>query len=894
MMKKIQALILAFIITLSCINTVQAAGNAVYEQDSAVEFLSMLGIVIDQNTDMQAAITRAEFADILIRSMNLEPANFRSGVFSDVFSTTSYSGSIIKAYDMGIVSGGNMGLYYPDSPLTLEAALKMTVTALDYTALAAAYGGYPSGYMRIANELDLLDGIAADSDFTYADAVFLIFNFLQSDMCRIDAITEDGFIRARDIGRSPLTVFFGLELAEGVIKTAGYVTMIPGFECTQAQISVDGYHFKTDIDGAEKYLGLSARVWYDKSTNIVKAILPDYSNKSVTVNIEDVESFDSSEIISFEETKQKEQKFRLSPSFTLVKNGRPKSPSSEQILANTGELILIDNNGDGAYDVVHMRSAQYLVASYIDAVNGIIYDTSSGSKSLVLDNENANHYSLKISDKDGNLSAAVAADISSGMVITYYCSDDGSYTEAIANSHTLSAVVDERSDDSVTINGESYKVNIYFGSISKLIPGLKYTLLLAYDGTITAISSKQKGTMEYGFFIDYAINKSGVTTTSMMAILTTGNKVIYPELEEKITLDGKKGVACDSPEISNKLKPGDVPAYQVIKYALSDDDKITKIDTAEIIEEKNYNPSVLSDNDIGDNTLTRQLHNKQAFWHGSYGLLAPFALVGAGTVMFSAPSDLCTNPTKKYNEDDFSVITAADLPSYESKIPMSFYDLNKNLQPAAVVMYNGITGGNVTVSTSVSPAIVKAVTVGINADGDTTAIFSYYQNGRSYKMPLNVEKYISVTNAGLPGSGDIIRIATNSDGEIASFVIDVSCTQSQSGAASLDISSSAPSGGTSDHSWYTGTSYIHSSSTITLIVEDHAYNSGRGDDIAGGITGLNIGSGCSIVLYDTKTHTAKPGNLSMIADAISVGEDNASHVAIKCYNQTASSIFIYK
>lgn len=895
-MKKILALIIVFVMVLSFSVCVSAEDvNAVISSEK-VTFLHMLDVIDEYKLNTEVTVTRAAFTHMLIKAMNQEEATPSADLFADVTVNTPYAGSVARAYSLGLVNGGESGLFKPEDPITMEAALKMTVLALGYNDIAAAYGGYPVGYLRVAKEIDLINGVNISESYERADIYQLLFNFLMSDVCMVTSVVEDTLTFKRDIGNTPLNLYFNLEKDEGVVRTAGYTSMVHGYEAEGARVYVNGTNYTTNIENIENYIGLNASIWYN-SKKEVKAIYAGEDNASIDIKSESIDSIEGNVIITYDEASGKNSKIVLDPSYTFVKNGRSINPEVSDFVAENSDLNFIDNNLDNKYDVVLSYVPEYIVVSYIDAVEGIVFDTNGSGKHLILNEEANIAYTLTRVDEDGVCVPMYMEDLTKNDVIKYYISEDGTYVRGEVCAKTLSGTVTERTENSVIIDGTEYKVNSYFGDATKLAFNVEYTLFLASDDTITCISPNQTGTMQYGFLIDFVSRKAGLDSLVMVRILATNNDIIEAELADQITLDGKKRVDKSSDEIINKLTdPADrnVTAYQVIRYTMDEENKVSKIDTAEELSDDEYSLDKLTDSNLSDDSLTRHLFKKTVFYHGTYKVFAPNAVVGASTVFISVPEEFGTlnnGSVRKFDEDDFNIITSADLQSYET-MEVTMYDINKNLEPAIVLMYKGISGDNATVSNHATPAVVKGVTYGFTEDGDTTAIISFYQGKRAYKLPISTEKYATLGQSDLPAPGDIIRMVTDKHGEIANFKIDLKYNPAKDGKeASLSTTSQTLNSGLGNDVIYFGKSYFHSSSSLSMLVQGGKAN---GHDYLADIAAFKLLSNCSVIVYDATTATAKPGNLGMLADALSVGEENASLIAVKCYSHQISNIFIYK
>lgn len=897
-MKKILAVFLLFVLLVSNFPvSASSSENQLSTAQNEAKFLDMLEIIDLENQDNSTLITRAKFCAMLTACMNLELDESNESVFEDVTSATEYASSINTAYKFGLVSGSANGLFNPESPISFEAVLKMCTIALGYEKVANAYGGYPAGYTRIAKEIGLTDGVNCDADFLNNDVYVLLYNFLVSDIAEITSVLGDGsYTIKRNPGNTPLYTYFNLQKDEGVIKTAGHVSMLYNYDETDASIYMNGKTYAVDIKGCEEYLGIYADIYYD-STNRVRAIYPGYQNELTRINSDEIDSF-SKGVVTIIDENDRTKKLSLSPSYTFVKNGRSINPSQADFMVENAEYVFIDNDGNSSFDVVLSYVPEYIMVSSVDVVEGMIYDNNGPGKYLNLNTEKGVYYTLTHIDPEGISSPITMEDLSKNQVIKYYRSLDGAYVAGEVGSDTITGTIDEKGDDTLFIGGKEYEPNSYFTNASKLTFGTQYVFYLAPDGTLTYAIASNSNEMQYGFLIDFKFRTQGLSQLSYIKILTSGNELLETELADEITLDGERGVENDSPKLTAKLKNQQntsITKCQLIRYCLSNEGKVSKIDTAIKIEDGEFTPDKFIETNAGDDILTRHIYNKNMFYHGAYRVFAPSAVIGSETIMFSLPSDFETNSDLpvEYDEDDFAVITTSHLQSYyDDGLNVTMYDINRNLEPAVVLVYNGMSGKNAVVSSTSVPAVVKSVSQGINEDGEITTMISLFSGTKSQKLVVQQEKNSTLSKDDLPASGDIIRYVLDKNGEIANFIIDVrykSATSSRS--ASLERTPSALNGGTKNHNIYTGKVYNHSASSLSMYVTG-GKESGR--EYLADLAGFSVVSNCSVVVYDSATKSAKAGTLDMLADALCVGKDNASLIAVKTYTHQASNIFIYK
>lgn len=135
------------------------------EFEDAVSRLSLLGVLEgypDGTFKPENSITRAEFAAVAVRIKGMEAvAEASKGLptgFTDVSTKHWASGYVGTAAKLGIVEGVGNNKFNPEAPVKYEEAITMIVRALGYEPAAKERGGYPFGYLIVANDIKLLEG----------------------------------------------------------------------------------------------------------------------------------------------------------------------------------------------------------------------------------------------------------------------------------------------------------------------------------------------------------------------------------------------------------------------------------------------------------------------------------------------------------------------------------------------------------------------------------------------------------------------------------------------------------------------------------------------------------------------------------------------------------------
>lgn len=138
--------------------------NAAYAE--AVDYLGDNGIFSGDdkgNFNPNKPVTRAEMATIICRMLGETENLPGSTAFIDVPVEHWANSYVGKATELGIVSGYGNGKFGPSDTVTYEQAVTMMFRALDLCAEAELAGGYPSGYIKLAEKYGYTVGLFANT-----------------------------------------------------------------------------------------------------------------------------------------------------------------------------------------------------------------------------------------------------------------------------------------------------------------------------------------------------------------------------------------------------------------------------------------------------------------------------------------------------------------------------------------------------------------------------------------------------------------------------------------------------------------------------------------------------------------------------------------------------------
>lgn len=895
--------ILSFLLALSMLVCMLPAGAfasepAAYVVDSgSAEFLAMLGVGDELKTN-DDYVTRAEFISYVADAMNTIASAKNDGTFVDVPASHPYSDDIFKAKSMGIITGAGGNEFRPDDEIAYQEAVKICVMALGYMRIAEVKGGYPYGYLKIADEINLTDSVTDSKSMKYADVAIMLHNFLIADICIDTGVIDSDISQQRYPGLNILNKYHKLESVCGVVKTAGYESMVPDFASVEYGFEIAGKTFTTALVNSERWLGFSVTAFFTSETKEIKALYCNEQNVVLQLTAEDVSSYKNLTLTIENETSDRAKQYKLDPGYSYVKNGRIIRPIDADFILDNGAMTLIDNNDDKLYDAVIVKECDYMVISGNSVTTEGVFD-SRINQSIYFKKSGSSWYYLTQIDASGNVSVIKPAELAVGTVLEVYESRDGTYVEAVASKKSVTGTIEEIGDDFVVIDSVRYKLNSYFKSHFKAVAGENATYLISANGTITAIGTAA-ASLKYGFLTDFAVRENGFDKTVKVKVLDQGGSMLDLVLADKLKLNGTV-VENTDPAVASALANGDYAKYQVIKYKLDSEDRLSVVDTAApasgTLEDK-YSSKMHDGND-----LTINHSSKSIYLYRGYNLLQPIAAICATTVVFAVPSCLAASnnlegPDKRlarYDDKNYSVETMVSATTSSGNYFVDIYDMNESMEAAVVVVYVKNVNASANVNTDIDPAVVHSVTDALNAEGEPTKKMTVWSRNVFKTYYFTTDFLSELSQAQIPKSGDIIRITTNKLGEIVGIDVDVKYNP-VTGKPEVNTSV-ANKRDQAQWCWYSGKLFGITANSLSLTIDQQppfsqAY-AGEFKDYVDNMVPLSLLGSTYYAGYDTKSGTVYRMKNTDYKAASSVGNSEASYVITYGYAGWARLVVEY-
>ena len=737
-MKKLLTLILTLGMLCTSFTGVMAysdvkADTYVSEAVSVLTGLDILEGYEDGTFKPEGTITRAEMAKIICKVLGYDHMGQNKTPFNDVEPKHWAAGYINTAYDLGIINGYGDGNFGPEDTITYEQAVKMLVGALGYEKKAQSMGGYPTGYMMVANQ----EGITSNTSnvSNRGTVAVLTYNALTVPMMdqtswgtneqfnavptqsllysKLDAIKADVVINEIPLNKEDETV-------ELTYKKLDKVAAANGIE-TETNVKING----VDLAGLQ---GLNATAIIDISDSdwkLLAVVGKAGKNASVVVDPALITNLNDNGYLTYKKNADddRDSKFKvvadelLNIYVNLVKNNSYDFTDTNDIA-----YTYVDTDNNGVYDTVFVQNTAVFVVGSVNVKSNKIYrDTDSGSMStygpavITLDPENDN-IDWVLYNADGK--EIKLSDVKAGSVAAVSYSADGAYEyyNITFYNDTVKGDVEqlytENGKKYYTINGYDYTM---LDANYTLTPGDEIVAKV-YGDKIVSYDVKE-GVRNYGVVL--ATNTdTDFDTTYQLQVLTSTGKITTLELADKVNGIVYNGTNFDT----------DFATDDVITYELNSKGEI-----------KAYN-------------TVRTVYNTNGSYKASSEKLDSYYITNNTTVVI-------TENAKGSNDKTTVFVGSTDIFD-ETEIYDYTVVYDENKEAEFVVLYQAANQVNM----NSDPIFITKVATTTIA-GDSREKYTGYVNGE-------LVEYTTAEDIALDlNKNDVAMFATNAKGEITNVIV---------------------------------------------------------------------------------------------------------------------------
>ncbi|MDD6308746.1 MAG: S-layer homology domain-containing protein [Clostridia bacterium] len=558
--------------------------------ETAVTVLSALGILegkAEGAFEPDSPLTRAEMTTIILRTMNMTGMT-GSDTFADVPTDHWAYANISAAYQMGIINGTSAATFEPDKSVTYEQAVKMMIAALGYTVKAEAEGGYPSGYLAQASQLDILKGVKVGGEMSRGDMAILVYNALDTELFIRSLYGDAALEFETNKAKTLLSYYLKVSRLTAEITATPMGEIIdPGKKLKNDEVAVGTVIMKKGETAAQEMLGMRIDIFTreDGETEkpVILAVVPRSNTKVMDLRVSDIE-IQSTEI-TYETESGTDRKVNIAGA-KLIYNGRVETNKTYLENMQCGTVRLIANEGGDCKYVIAEEYKNYVVDRILAEENKI-YFKNQGVAPMILDLTESGNVLTNAAGIPLTLAELIEWD-----VLSVIESVDKSVRRIYSSFQSVTGTVTEMREGEVVIGDKTYAVASPL-AVGEIKIGITAAFCLDYSGAIAALDEAASKTAKYGWLVG-AANTKGINTVPQLKLFTEDGTMVVFNTSDKVTLNGTpvlktellnkttlSGTARFTPDAKSPLvdDTGNV-VPQLLKYETTEEGFLCRIETA--------------------------------------------------------------------------------------------------------------------------------------------------------------------------------------------------------------------------------------------------------------------------------------------------------------------------
>lgn len=730
----------------------KVSAEEIADDKTVLEYLTAVNVIDEYQNDNEwynDYILRGEVAKLgcgmLNAAMIAENSEYEK-VFADVEPGSLNAQYINYVNRIGLVCGSG-GKFYPKDKITYSELVKIIMGVLGYKPEAEAESGYPAGYISLARRVGILDSdFVQDEYVTRKSAYQMAAKAMEADIMNYVGGTLDSNKFQVIKGDNLLKCYHSISIEKGIVTANRHTSLFSADGAGENYIRLEDEKYKTTVSNADMFLGYAVKAYINSDDTIV--YLSEDNNDTISVlarNISDATT--KSQLVYYRtEDAPKTSKSVIAENASVIYNERYVAKAYTNLITDsdlkprTGNVVLVDNNGDREYDVVFVSSYDTFIADSATEEGMKIHLKNSNSS---IDCSGDETY---ITDKAGN--PLSLASISEWNVITVAESKDKKLVSVIVLDNSITGTLTELGEDSLKIDGTEYKISKSFDySVYKPELGKRAVFYLDIENAVAAINY-QNSSEFYGYLIKAQLT-GAFDDTLLLKVFTENNDIKVYTCTKNITYNKYSD--------NLKLTPADMykaiaekGENRLIKYVLNDSGELKELQLAA----------------QGGTKEAFSLDYKEDSAHYVVGMINYKYFIPDTVKIFSIPDD-------KSDEDSYFIAAKKSLTGDKRYDKVELYDIDENNFVGAVVMNLGDT-----VDSGERGFVVDEIYTGVDEENQPRTLLAGYYNGK-YTTLAFADDDIETLSEGVWGydgvksselkCGDVIQVTKNALGEINKF-----------------------------------------------------------------------------------------------------------------------------
>ena len=708
------------------------------------QLMHVVGILDKSSApDAQQQVTRWDLIRAVTALRQLSPDSYQRIPipYTDVSQEDERYAMVSAAYYHGLLPFAAQEALQPDVPVTCRELGASLVAVLGYGSLAAAQGGYPTGYDLQAKQLHLLPA-GAQETVTWDMMAYAVEKTLCAKPMTLRRV-GDGLVYC-EAEQPMMAESFHLYRIDGVLRADAFTDLyFPDSNLGKGFVRVDDMTLKASAIDTDSLLGCRIEGYYREAetvgVNELVCAAPHDSNSQVMLGYDALIAADK-DSLRYTDGNQRAKTLRFSNSVVMLYNGKHIPLDMSLVSPEHGEVCVIDFNGDGRYDVIKVLEYRAVIAERVSP-DGASVAVKGEENPIMLDPSDSSYgfYIWKNGEKT-DISGLAAGDV---LLVAQSRGEGYGKCLIRACNAQISGTATMISDKEIEINAEEDH-RIADRVKGRVQLGVDAIFYLDEYGTIIDLTLGQAHV--YGYLNGL---RTGVFGMVEARIYTQKSHWVTLPFQDTVIFNGTK---TDAAEVYRLLGGSDASIYrQLITYRVSSDRKIRELNTAVPVQRWSEAEKEYMESDTFRLNFSGTLYFRE---NGSTfeGMVAP----NSDTVLFVVPKQNADGNREKL----FSIASVQNL--RELSYFIQAYDCDALFQPAVCVITGELTEPNNIYGPS-NVMLVERVGEGLNPADETSYAIRGLYNGTPMSVYTDTKEAVDTIDGGIQ-KGDVIQFVIDSDG----------------------------------------------------------------------------------------------------------------------------------
>lgn len=734
-----------------------AAAAAVHERyEKQTAKLKALGLFNSFDKAAEEAVSRSDFAAVIMDLMGMGGMDFGAVAYLDVRKSHQNYNAVAFAKRYGVMTGLSEYQFDPDRTITYTEAVKTLLSAMGYGALADRKGGYPNGYLIVADSLNF--DIAVGS-LNWEQMVNMLVQALDNYILSAISIEQqEGRVLYSDKAKvTILSAYHNIEYVTGEMTDNGLTSLHAPSALDGKAVIISGEIFSCSDPLIRRALGCKLDFYYKEKNGGKEILWWDYAHYTEPLvlawdelNTGDTR-FTKTNVSYFENDKIRQAKVDPRAAFIYNEIAYPAFQVADMKLTN-GTLTLCDGDGDGVYDIL-----------YADVYHSFRVKTFNNAKEEFLDDFNrdihiADYETVEIYDDFGTRVEASA--IAVNNVLSAFESKDKKYLKLRLCTTKATGIYQclnmGGSRGEYTFDETAYRAAEYLQSqidarhikLPTLMMGERYRVHLDFNNDIAALDLLGQADT-YAYFVA-ARKENGLSDrVELQVVLENGQKSVLPCADKVRVNQGTAFNAANLLYLSD-LKDADTGRWlpQLVKIKINAQGSLCELETA----------PKLSTNDVYNNVgfdpyrFSMVFENQSATYYTNGR-----NMIGGGGRQYSITADTLFFIIPPDGDMNY-VQVQKGIPNNLATTHMKGYDADSSYSLSAVVVNMKENDGTQDRTDYLNYVyIVKRVSLVADTEGAILKQLTAYSHSQEWRM---VEQRSGIIDDSIK-AGDIVRLSVD-------------------------------------------------------------------------------------------------------------------------------------